>query len=150
MCTFTPYLFPNCHCGKIDTGALELCSAATRTGEQCPKPKRELLQKRPGTCGPCEQVQVAKATAKAAAENAKIRAGRDDSVVDATNDMMEVVAAEGAKDAEVTGAAPKSSAKGKGKASGKASGKVSGSGQGVGGSRRQTRSGSKVTTLPTR
>jgi hypothetical protein len=132
MCTFTPSLFPNCRCPQITTGALTLCASATRTGEKCPQPTRELLQKRPGTCGPCKQAQVAREKAKAEAEGAKARAGREDSFVDG----------DAVLGAEVKRAASRSSVRGKGR-------KKSGSGKVAGESKRVTRSGAKA-TLPTR
>lgn len=135
MCTFTPYLFPNCRCPQITTGPLDLCAAATRTGEKCPKPQRELLQKRPGTCGPCKQAQVAREKAKAEAE-AKMRAGREDSFVDRA-----AVPEEGTG-AKMARSASKSSVGGKGR-------RKSGSVKAAGESKRVTRSGAKA-TLPTR
>ena len=135
MCTFTPYLFPNCRCPQITTGPLDLCAAATRTGEKCPKPQRELLQKHPGVCGPCKQAQVAREKAKAGAE-AKMRAGKKDNFVDGA-----AVSGEGAG-AGLARPAPKSSVRGKGK-------RKSGSVKAAGESQRVTRSGAKA-TLPTR
>ena len=133
MCTFTPYLFPNCHCIRITTGLLDLCASTTRTGEKCPKPKRQLLQKRPGTCGPCTQAQVAREQAKAEAE---ARARREDSLVGGSAIPGEGVGA------DVARSASKSSVGGKGK-------RKSGGGKAASESRRVTRSGAKA-TLPTR
>jgi hypothetical protein len=135
MCTFTPYLFPNCRCPQITTGPLNLCLFATRTGEKCPRPNRELLQKRPGTCGPCKQAQVAREKAKAEAE-AKARAGREDSLVDAASGSGADTGAGLARSAS------KSSVGGKGR-------RKSGSAKSAGESKRVTRSGAKA-TLPTR
>jgi hypothetical protein len=136
MCTFTPTLFPNCRCPLITTGALALCASATRTGEKCPTPTREPLQKRPGTCGPCKQAQVAREKAKAEAENARARVGREDSAVDGADVSGNVAGAEQARVASRSGRG------GKGK-------KKSGSGKSVSESKRVTRSGAK-TVLPSR
>lgn len=138
MCTFTPTLFPNCRCPQIITGALHLCASATRTGEKCPQPQRELLQKRPGTCGPCKQAQVAreKAKAEAEAEKAGARAGREDSFVEGGVVVEETIGADVARSA---------SKKGK-----RTSGRASGSGKPAAGEgKRVTRSGAKA-ILPTR
>ncbi|GAB7329912.1 hypothetical protein MBLNU13_g01618t1 [Cladosporium sp. NU13] len=137
MCTFTPYLFPTCHCTRITTGPLDLCASATRTGEKCPKPKRELLQKRPGTCGPCKQAQVAREQAKAKAE-AEARAGREDSIVGGAAVSGQCTGA----GADVTRSASKSSVGGKGR-------RKSGSVKAAGVRKRVTRSRAKA-TLPTR
>ena len=133
MCTFTPYLFPNCRCTQITTGPLDLCGSATRTGEKCPKPKRQLLQKRPGTCGPCKQAQVAREKAKAESE---ARAGREDSFIDGS-----AILGKG-KSADVARSASKSSVGGKGR-------RKSGNAKAASESTRVPRSGAN-TTLPTR
>ena len=149
MCNFTPYLFPNCHCTQIDTGALELCSAATRTGEKCHKPHRELLQKRTRTCCHCKQAQVAKDKAKAEAESklAQARAGREDSLVDGASGASENPATDKITDAQPVRSASRSNARGKGRRSGRTSASGKGAGEAEG---RSLRSGSKTTTLPTR
>jgi len=149
MCNFTPYLFPNCHCTKIITGALKLCSAATRTGEPCPTPKRELLQKRSGTCCPCKQAQYAKDKAKAEAESkiAKARAGREDSLVGAADEASGAAAADEITDAKPVRSASRSSVKGKGRKSARTSESGKGAGEASG---RTLRSASKSTTLPRR
>ena len=140
MCTFTPSLFPNCRCTQITTGALTLCASATRTGEKCTQPTRELLQKRPGTCGPCKQAQVAREKAKAeaerGAEKATARVGREDSFVDGAAISGKGTGAEAKRSASRSGVA------GKGR-------KKSGSGKAAGESKRITRSGAKA-TLPSR
>jgi hypothetical protein len=140
MCTFTPTLFPNCRCPSITTGALSLCASATRTGEKCSQPTREPLQKHPGTCGPCKQAQVAREKAKAEAENARARVGREDSfVVDEP-----AVSKEEGTGVELAKSTSRTGRGGKGK-------KKSGSGntKAVGESKRVTRSGAK-TVLPSR
>lgn len=53
MCTFTPHRHANCICPRPSTGAIEMCSPATRNGEICGKPARQREQKGIGACLVC-------------------------------------------------------------------------------------------------
>lgn len=149
MCNFTPYLFRNCHCPSINTGALELCAAATRTGEKCSRPKREMLQKRPGECGPCKQKQVSKDNVKARLGLAKaVAAGREDSVVDTAGISAETASIAGTQGTRRSGRARKAVntyAREQATTTEKVA-KTPGKGKG----KDQGRSGTKVTSLPSR
>jgi hypothetical protein len=113
MCNFTPYRFLNCHCSTITTGALTLCVRSTRTGETCANPKREVLQKRSGTCGLCKKVQV-----QAGAEKAKaaVTAEGNESRIDAADEAA--VAVGGSKETEVARPASRGRGRGRGRAKG--------------------------------